>query len=74
MYVLICDVLIATRMKLRTMMRMQKKLVRQMSSYNDYVVYLVGRPVIEELTAVKLTTFPGGRHIGSKECAYSCDK
>ena len=42
MYVLICDVLIATRMKLRTMMRMQKKLVRQMSSYNDYVVYLVG--------------------------------
>ena len=26
---------------------------------------------IEELKVVKLTTLPGGRHIESKECAYS---
>ena len=68
---MICDVLIATRMRLRTMMRMQKKLVTEMSLYDGYVVYFVGQPVIEELKAVKLTTLPGGRHIESKECAYS---
>ncbi len=71
---MISDVLLATRMRLRTTMRMQKKLMRYISLYNDYVVYLVGRPIIEELTAVKLTTFPGGCHIGSKECAYCRDK